>query len=312
MLDVAAFARAYIDKYHLAIVQIEPGRKFPTHEGWNKPGGWFADSGAAIAFYERHPAWGMGAVLAPSGLCSLDVDNVLESRSVLGEFGIDVDKLAQQYPTIVGRPDHCRVLFAVPPSAALGRKALIWPNSSDPAKRHVLFELRGGDVQDVLPPTIHPDTRKPYIWHTRPNGCFPEMPEEMAAIWRNWQIFKPQAQALCPWAPKKPAPQCGPRNASRTGASVIDEFVRANPIDATLERYGYRQRGKRWLSPHSTTGLPGVSRLDDQRVFMHHASDPLSCEHPLNSFDFWCWYEHDGDVRRAVKAAAALLGLTQR
>lgn len=305
----ARAAQAYIDRYGLALVQIERGKKFPTHDGWNRAGGWFAKSSAAAAFYEQHPDHGIGVVLGPSGLCSLDVDHTEDTRVVLGEFGIDIDALAGQYPTVVGNPARFRIMFAVPPGADLGRHALSWPNKDDPTKRHTVFELRAGDVQDVLPPTIHPDTKRPYTWRTKPNGHFVDLPDELLAIWKHWDIFKPQAEALCPWLPKptQSMPKAAPR--LQVGASVIDQFIAAHSIDEMLARYGYKECGKRWLSPHSGTKLPGVVRLDDRRVFMHHSSDPLFCEHPLNAFDFWCHYEHGGDARIAVKAAAALLGL---
>ena len=44
-----------------------------------------------------------------------------------------------------------------------------------------VFELRGGLVQDVLPPSIHPDTGKPYFWRTPPSADgLPELPREEA------------------------------------------------------------------------------------------------------------------------------------
>src|SRR5690606_40145834 len=58
-----------------------------------------------------------------------------------------------------------------------------------------VFELRGGLVQDVLPPSIHPDTGMPYFWRTPPSADgLPELPRELLSIWTNWEIFKPLGQ----------------------------------------------------------------------------------------------------------------------
>ena len=52
--------------------------------------------------------------------------------------------------------------------------------------------------------------------------------------------------------------------------------------------------------------------FDDNRCFIHHASDPLSSaesNQPVNPFDLFCYYEFNGDASKAVKAAADELGL---
>jgi hypothetical protein len=82
-----------------------------------------------------------------------------------------------------------------------------------------------------------------------------------------------------------------------------------------LEQYGYTRKGKsRYLSPHTTTNLPGVVLFPgEDRCFIHHASDPLCSDDsgkPVNAFDLFCEYEHGGDVSKAVKSATELLGLT--
>jgi hypothetical protein len=182
-----------------------------------------------------------------------------------------------------------------------------------------VFELRAADTQqrqDVLPPSIHPETKQPYKWITQPCSDWPEPPPWLLAIWTQWDRIKPQIMAACPWtvAPEVPETRIQPRAKYTPGASVIDQYCRAFSIEQALQNYGYERKGKRYLSPHSGTGLPGVSMLRDGRsVYIHHASDPLcSVEsgHPVNSFDLFCYYEHGGDVSKAVKAAAGLLGIS--
>ena len=97
------------------------------------------------------------------------------------------------------------------------------------------------------------------------------------------------------------------------GSSVIDAYNAANPLPNTLERYGYKRIGRRYLSPHSTTKLPGVVMFDTGNTcWIHHASDPLCSEssgHPVNAFDLFTEYDHSGDVSAAVKSAARTLGM---
>lgn len=348
MATTAEFAAAYCRRYGIAVVKIEPGLKAPRGNAWNQPGGYFTDAQEAADFFTKRPDWNLGAVLGPSGLCSIDVDNPEFSRLVFGDFGIDIDALADDAPTIVGNPARFRVTFKVPAGVELTRKALSWPNPNDPdgsihgelirqavaakaagdeeleqAKRAeakpfarvTVFELRAGLVQDVLPPSMHPETGKPYSWRTRPNGVFPELPRELLAVWQQWEFFKRDAEKLCPWLPKAPAPTPRQAPAPRQGDSVIDAYNAATSIEQALGRYGYERRGRRWLSPHSGTGLPGINLLDGNKCYIHHASDPLcsdSSGKPVGPFDLFCYYEHGGDVSKAVRQAADLLGLERR
>lgn len=146
-------------------------------------------------------------MLGPSRVCSLDVDDVELTRQVLLQtLGLDVEALADAYPTSVGNPERFRVMFRVPEGVELSRHALVWPNKNDPDgtiykglmaqvkaavdeedaareasfrmaaepfKKVTVFELRGGLVQDVLPPSIHPGTGSPTPGALRqpPAGC---------------------------------------------------------------------------------------------------------------------------------------------
>ena len=309
-MNIAECASRYVAGYNLAIIPLPPFSTAPNKPDWlNKS---FRDAASAKRFFSLHPDHNIGCVLGRSNICSLDVDDVTAAKIVLSEFGIDLDALVTTHPTIQGNPARVRLQFAVPAGAQLSRHSLTWPRKDEPSKFLTVFELRAGDVQDVLPPSVHPDTRQPYRWRTPPkDGKFPELPEALLVIWNNWDIFKPQAQALCPWAPKAlPTAIEKPRH---TGHSVIDAWNAAHPLRGVLERYGYVARGRRYLSPHSATKLPGVSLFDDgARCYIHHASDPLcSAEsgHPVNSFDLYRHYEHGGNIKAAVRAAAELLGI---
>lgn len=347
----ADWARRYIETFNLALVPIEPGEKGPKGKGWNQPGRYFTVADDAEAFWTKRPSHNLGVVLGPSRVCSLDVDDVELTRQVMQQtLGLDVDALADAYPTSVGNPERFRVMFRVPEGVELSRHALVWPNKNDPDgtiykglmaqvqaaveaddagreaafrlaaepfKKVTVFELRGGLVQDVLPPSIHPGTGKPYTWRTEPNddGLL-ELPPELLAIWQGWDEFKPKGEAVCPWRPKpampaaRPVPRPSPA-AARSGdklPEVIPEFNRIHDIATMIEAHGYKRIDGKWLSPHSSSGMPGVT-ITDGKLFSHHTSDPLANGHKNDAFDVFCILMHDGDQRAATRAAARILGI---
>ncbi|MCI1036908.1 bifunctional DNA primase/polymerase [Pseudomonas putida] len=349
----ADWARRYIETFGLALVPIEPGEKGPKGTGWNKPGGYFTDASKAEAFWAKSPNHNLGVVLGPSRVCSLDVDDVEQTRQVLQQtLGLDVDTLADAYPTSVGNPERFRVMFRVPEGVELSRHALVWPNKNDPDgtiykglmaqvkaamddgdvareaafrmaaepfKKVTVFELRGGLVQDVLPPSIHPGTRKPYIWRTPPTAeGLPELPADLLGIWQGWDEFKPKGEAVCPWKPKPatPAPaarlMASPSPAAARSSDrlpvVIAEFNRIHDIATMIEAHGYKRIDGKWLSPHSSSGLPGVT-IKDGKLYSHHTSDPLANGHKNDAFDVFCILMHDGDQKAATRAAAQILGI---
>lgn len=346
-IAIATWAKRYITTFDLALVSIEPGEKAPKGLGWNKPGGYITNAATAEAFWQRNPNHNLGVVLGPSRVCSLDVDDVQWTRHVLYELlGVDLDAMALVYPTIVGNPARFRVLFKLPEGIELTRHSLSWPNEKDPDgsihkglmdkakaakeqgdgvgeaaaraeaeeyKRFTVFELRAGLVQDVFPPSIHPGTGKPYTWRTPPNANdgLPTLTVDLLAIWQNWDIFKRDAEATCPWAIKATvAPAKVKRSAPAAGKqpSVIAEFNRCHDIEELLRTHGYIKRGSKWLYPQSSTGLPGVT-IADGKVYSHHGADPLANGHQNDAFEVFCLLEHGGDQSKAVKDAARMLGM---
>ncbi len=77
-----------------------------------------------------------------------------------------------------------------------------------------------------------------------------------------------------------------------------------------LEQYGYIQKGRKWLSPNSTSGIAGLIAFNDSRWFSHHSGDEkigLKCEGGTagDAFDLYTFYEHGGDK---TKSLASLVG----
>lgn len=311
----ADFASAYVSRYGMAIVPLPPKSKKPVAKNWGNEV--ITDKHSARSYFEQNPDSNLGVALGASRMCSLDIDNDEATRMIFAEFGFDLDAMRASVPTIQGKAPGCRLMFRIPDGLNLKYHSLTWPKKDGSKGRFTVFELRAADTeqrQDVLPPSIHPETGEPYQWLTKPNGEFPEPPAWLITIWQEWDKFKPQLQDVCPWAEKKniELPPVRPVQSSSGQPSVIDAYLSATDLLTNLKQYGYKQSGKRWLSPHSTTKLAGVNIFPDGRAWIHHASDPLCSDEsgrPVNAFDLFCYYEHNGDASKAVKAAAKLLGM---
>lgn len=92
--------------------------------------------------------------------------------------------------------------------------------------------------------------------------------------------------------------------------SVIQAFNDAHDLASILEANRYRRVGKKYLHPHSESGIPSVSLLAEGRLcFSHSSSDPLGDGQAHDAFDAWAILEHNGDKKAATKAAAERLGL---
>ena len=296
----------YCQKLGWYLVAIPAGTKGPTSFGWQKPERAISDPEQAQQYFERNPTHNVGLLHGASGTCAIDIDHVENTRIIFEGMGLDYDAILASAPRIIGRKDRAKVLFKAP--EGLSTHKISWPVEGDPTKTEVVFELRAGAVQDVLPPSIHPDTQQPYTW-AGPSiwDGLPELPPQVLTIWQNWDKVRPQMMGLCPWLKRETKP---PRKTRPIGdrTSVIEAYNAANDMDQLLQQYGYKKCGRnRYLYPNSSSGLAGVNLFDDGTAYSHHASDPFDSAHAFDAFDLWCHYEHMGDVSKAVKEAAGFL-----
>lgn len=154
---------------------VPPGTKGPTNPGWNtKPIPADAVDGLD----------GAGLLHVLSGTCCLDLDNLAAAREWLAERGVDVGALLSADDAVridSGRPNRAKLLYRMKQPLRTFK-----PKGSG-------LELRcatqgGKSVQDVLPPTIHPDTKKPYQWLCGISGdwrTLPAIPAGLLAVWRS-------------------------------------------------------------------------------------------------------------------------------
>lgn len=131
---------------------------------------------------------GCGLLHVLSGTCAWDHDDLEASRKWWAEEGVDVDAYLDEPGSVQvssGRPNRAKLLFKVSPAVARTLRT-IKPKGTG-------FELRcataqGLSVQDVLPPSIHPVTKKPYVWkYGQDQGHWSKLPNIPANVLRVWR-----------------------------------------------------------------------------------------------------------------------------
>lgn len=179
---------AYI-RHGWSLVPIPPGTKGPRQPGWNQ-------REHALRSQTDLPAgFGIGLAHAYSGTMALDIDDWDNAKGLLALSGIDLQALYDAPDAVIidsGRQGRGKLLYAM--SEPLASKKI----SHD---KTAIFELRCATsslltVQDVLPPSIHPETMQPYRWAGRGHWSrLPPIPEELTALWRS-MIDKDQERII--------------------------------------------------------------------------------------------------------------------
>ena len=119
---------------------------------------------------------------------AIDVDDLARAEPLLARYGIDLVALSTALDSVVissGRVNRTKPLFRLHDDMpAFASKVLKEGGGS-------ILELRcatadGRTVQDVLPPSIHPDTGKPYQWGGNGNWSnLPVLPMSVVALWQS-------------------------------------------------------------------------------------------------------------------------------
>ncbi len=177
---------AYI-RHGWALVPIPHGTKGPTHKGWNLKENILRNQSDLL------PGYGIGLAHAYSGTMALDIDYWDRAAFELGLNGIDLQALYDAPDAVVvdtGRAGHGKLLYAMPEGVSLRSKKLMDtdPNTNN---RYNYIDFRcatadGLTMQDVMPPSIHPDTHQPYRWGGRGHWTrLPIIDPTLLAFWQS-------------------------------------------------------------------------------------------------------------------------------
>jgi hypothetical protein len=300
--------------FHFVRIRRVNGRptKGPRGYGWNlpwnpaNPDGYTADLAQVREWIRAGD--NVGLALVPSRVVSLDIDNLDETRRIFAGLGLDLDAWLSDSTRVEirsGKPGKAKLLFQLPDGAEVppqSRKL----NFGKGRQQRSVFEVRHGSadgqtLQDVLPPSIHPDTGQPYEL-AGDVRILPELPPELAALWRAWpdtlRTFDPLYEPPKPKAPPKSAEPThqGERN-------PVAEFNATHDLEILLERHGYRRKGRRWLRSGSESGIPGVTILEGKGgalLCYSHGGDDLNDGHAHDAFDVFRLLDCGGDWKTAL------------
>jgi hypothetical protein len=192
---------------------------------------------------------------------------------------------------------------------------LAWAPADNTMARETAIETRGEGGYAVLPPSFCHLAEKRGKRHQHPyqviQGDFANIPIITdGQAQRLIEVARSLCQAPLSKKQMRSAPLSPRSNCGAVGGGVIGRFNEVYAVGAILSRNGYQPRGNRYLAPDSTTGEPGVYIFEDTgRCYSHHSNDPLNDGHSHDAFSVFCILEHGGDVKAAVKAAAADLGI---
>lgn len=180
VLNVSMAARQYVAKGWV-VVPIASGTKGPTHIGWQ-----LRENCVATAEQCVRVKANVGLAHAYSGTCVLDLDDVQKARVWLSEQGIDLDELLSAADAVrisSGRENRNKLLFRLPE----GAKPLVTRQLPEYGIEFRCASGSGNTVQDVLPPSVHPETGRPYVWDYDDTlghwSMPPVLPDDVFKLW---------------------------------------------------------------------------------------------------------------------------------
>ncbi|MCC3464531.1 MAG: bifunctional DNA primase/polymerase [Microcoleus sp. PH2017_06_SFM_O_A] len=169
--------------------------KRPYQKGWNSH---LYDRLEILTELQTGKATGLGLKLG-NGLLAVDIDGESAAKflaKLVGENSTAIFATTTAWTS--GRSGRKQCLFSVPESEwhRLRTRRIGTGISGDDGKEECL-EFRWIDAQSILPPSIHPNTGKPYTWINDPlqNPPLPA-PEWLIELCENWHSEYVSAEEL--------------------------------------------------------------------------------------------------------------------
>jgi hypothetical protein len=295
---------AYI-RHGWSLVPIPPGTKGPRTKGWNLRESALRSQG------DLPPAHGIGLAHAYSGTMALDLDDWPAATSMLMLAGIDLQALYDAPDAVIvdsGRQGHGKLLYAMPFGLAL-------PSKKIELDGRTIYELRCATsnaltVQDVLPPSIHPDTRQPYRWAGRGHWTrLPMVPMPLLDLWRAMLVEPESSSSSAPtsaqWDEVRDAlryitPDCGREEWVTVGMALHHAAAAEGNLDAGLALWD------EWSSK-SATKYPGERAVAQQwRSFRADKATAVKLGSLYHLAQQGGWVRPQPDVSALFKPASEL------
>jgi putative DNA primase/helicase len=170
-----------------ALISIPHGEKGPKGKGWNTRENAIRDIEGAT---QINGNVGLAHLYcSPHVTAALDIDDLTLARTYLRMHGIDLDNLLDAHDAVQissGRLNRAKLLYRLP----FESKPMETKQITDPISKDMVLELRsatskGKTVQDLLPPSIHPETGIEYKWAGKGDWRnIPFIPEALLNLWK--------------------------------------------------------------------------------------------------------------------------------
>jgi hypothetical protein len=170
-------------RHGFVLCPIPHGRKGPTSGGWN-----LIENAITTPATAAMLTGNVGLLHAWSCTMALDVDDWGAASEWLLARGVNLGQLfaaSDGVQIVSGRVGRGKLLFRLPASLdAPAETVQIKGDSGEMILEFRCADRGGNSVQDVLPPSIHPDTGMPYQWGGSGDWRrLPVIPDALLQIW---------------------------------------------------------------------------------------------------------------------------------
>lgn len=175
-----------------ALINIPKGKKGPATKGWNEEANAITDPQRAS---ELNGNIGIAhAYCSPLPTMALDIDDLPEARIWLADRGVDLDALLDADDAVQissGKKDSRKLLFCLPRGISpIPTKQITDSETDDMILEFRCASANGLTAQDVLPPSLHPETGQPYRWAGKGDWrATPTIPSALLTVWQS--LLKP-------------------------------------------------------------------------------------------------------------------------
>ena len=163
------------------LIPIKPRSKSPRCLKWNRR------ESAIKSIDDLLPGEGVGLAHAYSGTMCVDIDNFKVASAFLAGHKVDLRALCMAEDAVCiesGVKGRGKLLYKMPKGLVLPSKRL--HINGDVYLEFLCASHAGYTLQNVLPPSIHPDTNQAYKWTG--HGSFenlPTIPESLLSVWQS-------------------------------------------------------------------------------------------------------------------------------
>lgn len=208
------------------LVPIPAGEKGPREKGWQRRENCVSTEEACSRITGN-----VGLAHAYSGTAAVDFDDLKHASEFLSAEAVGVDKMLTSPASVwisSGRENRAKLLYRLPE----GIPGLPTLKLADDALELRCASKDGMTVQDVLPPSIHPDTHKPYAWKGDYRSV-PMLPPDLLTFWQSRLERQGSAVRRTPFGKISE----GGRNAqlTRIAGALRNQGLGVNVIHAALD-----------------------------------------------------------------------------